>query len=571
MMLKPILQPRPVLNRLETLQSRYCSSLSLAKPKHQLVGVPIESTPRRVQRPRMDNVTSKSFEGLGLQPEIQLSVMNAGLVVPTPCQMQTIPLLMKGENLLVISQTGKGKTLAYLLPLVDKLLRTNTERVFPKPNRPRAVVVVPTRELVVQTMGVVRKMFSSSVSSIGLAPHMLSFVKEKRILSTIGADLIVTTPSRLELHMKQGPANGGLSLSAVESFVFDEADTLCDSVYESGVRSLISHLRSRGNACQFVIVGATRTAAVNAFVSSLPDLKLTPVVTEDAHKLVPHLEQVFIPVGRRKRTNCLMEVITADTAVSSVKTLVFTNSVKTCNFVSKFLRETGSVSATCLHGEMPPKVRSINYKKFSRADSGCDVLVCTNLASRGLDLDKVSHVIMYDFPHTLADYIHRAGRTGRAGRLGKVTALYTKKNVALARQIELASKQGKPIEYAKGNEEAKPPRSAVKLEKYKAALSQLKNAPKGSRTRRLGAVRASLGLPPNLAIGSPEKRAIAKEWKAERKKYKELDFLKKRKRIHKKAESVPELPNMTHAASETRTRSRIVRNSEHLELKTVSR
>ena len=204
---------------------------------------------------------------------------------------------------------------------------------------------------------------------------------------------------------------------------------------------------------------------------------------------------------------------------------------------------------------MAPKLRAANFKKFTDPNSACNVLVCTNLASRGVDLDNVTHVVMYDFPHTLADYIHRAGRTGRAGRLGNVTALYTKRNLVLARQIEQAAKLGKPIEYTKPKLEQSTRRS-VKLDKYRSALDELKRAPK----RNVRALKASLGLPPHLGIGSVEKRAVAKQWKGEKKKEKELDFLKKRKRVHKRMNKMPTLPNRAVEASETRTVSRIVRS-----------
>jgi len=496
---------------------------------------------------------AKAFSDFPLLPEVQVAISNSGILVPTSAQQFGIPRLLNNENLLLISQTGKGKTLAYLIPLIDKLIRTNQDKLYPQPQRPRAIIVVPTRELVVQTMGVIRKIFGSSVSSLGLAPHYLSFVKEHRIIQSVGADLIVTTPSRLELHLKRGPNNGGLCLSSVQSFVFDEADTLCDSVYEQGVREMIKKLQSRKKECQIVIVGATRTAAVNEFVNSIPGLSLAPVLTSDAHTVVKNLEQVFVPVRRRKRTNCLSEILENE---QIGKTLIFTNSVKTCNFVSKFLRESDTVSSTSVHGEMNPKLRAANFKKFADTDSGCNLMVCTNLLSRGIDLDNVTHVIMYDFPHTLADYLHRAGRTGRAGRLGKVTALYTKRNMALARQIEQAAKEGKPIEYVKGKASNVAPRKAVKLEKYKSALDQLKRAPK----RDLRRLRGSLGMPPHDGVGSVEIRAVAKQWRSEHRKNKELEFIKKRKRVLKKVDSMPELPNRTVEASETRSKSKIVRS-----------
>ena len=501
-----------------------------------------------------------SFSQFRLSPEIQLAVAHSGMLVPTSAQLYGIPKLMAGDNLLLISQTGKGKTLAYLLPLVDKLIRTNAERLYPQAQKPRAIVVVPTRELAVQTLEVVRKVFGSSITSLGLAPGLLSFVKEKRILSSTGADLLITTPSRLQLHMKNP---SGLKLSNVQSLVLDEADTLCDSVYEAEVRSLMKSLLSRPNSqCQFAIVGATKTAAVNAFISSIPGLNLSPVVTTDAHMTVPHLDQVFIPVGRRKRTSCLTEVL-AEQSTPNAKTLVFTNSVRTCNYVSKFLRENEVANATSFHGEIPHKIRAANYKKFADPNSGVNLLVCTNLASRGIDLDSVNHVVMYDFPHTLADYIHRAGRTARAGRLGRVTALFTKGNLPLARKIQEAAKLGKPIEYKQA---VAPARRAVQLDKYRAALDELKTKRRGKSVRGL---RAVMGLPPHLGLGSVEKRAVANEWKKDESAKKEIEFLRKRKRLGKN-QTLPRLPDRGVEASETRSASKLVRNGRTGDLQFVT-
>jgi hypothetical protein len=148
--------------------------------------------------------------------------------------------------------------------------------------------------------------------------------------------------------------------------------------------------------------------------------------------------------------------------------------------------------------------------------------------------------------------------------------LYTKRNLVLARQIEQAARLGKPIEYAKPKHESASPRRAVKLEKYRAALDDMKSAPRGAKTQRLRALRSSLGLPPNIRIGSPAKRLSAKAWKEDEKKREILDLLKKRKRVNKRVEKLPDLPNRVHAASETRTQSRVVKHRQSGDLQMVT-
>jgi len=482
------------------------------------------------------------FGQFALLPEVRQAIERFGIQVPTPAQHYAIPKLLTGENVLLISQTGRGKTLAYLIPIMNKLIESNTDKLYPIPNRPRAVIVVPTRELVAQALTVFRKAFGSTITSIGLAPGLLSYVKEKRILNTSGADVVITTPSRIHLHLKSTPTN----LSHCKFLVVDEADTLCDTVYEEQVATLMKSVIR--NKCQIAVVGATKTAAVTSFVSSIQGLNVVPTITEDAHTLVKDLEQTFVPVGRRKRTSCLTEILTG---TESRKTVIFTNSVRTCNFVSRFLYESSEMHATSFHGEIPPKIRAANYKKFLNPKSDTRIMVCTNLASRGIDLDTIEHVIMYDFPHTLADYIHRAGRTARAGRLGKVTALYTKRNLPLAEKIQNAIKLGKPIEYKQAVVSMTKNRRIIKLEKYKESLDRLKSHP-SKKNMSIRSIRSKMGLPPHIGIGSVERRAVAKEWRESESEKKQLAFLQKRKRLSKK-ESLPKLPDRGIESSETLT------------------
>lgn len=493
---------------------------------------------------------SRGFDQFDLHPRVFQSILLAGIHVPTACQVYGIPSLMSGENLLLISQTGKGKTLAYMIPIVNKLLTSDVDKRYPLQNKPRALILLPTRELVEQALMASRKIFGSCISTIGLAPGLLSFVKERRVLNSTGADIIFTTPSRIQLHLEKSP----LSLSCLEFLVVDEADTLCDSVYEQSVSSLIQHTRKHSVGHQIAIVGATKTAAVNAFVASM-SRKFSPVVTQDAHTLVPGLDQEFVTVGRRKRTSCLSEILGSEKMLPDSKILVFTNAVRTCNFVSRFLEESKieGIKAAGFHGQIPPRIRARNYKNFVSNDT--NVLVCTNLASRGIDLDNVTHVVMYDFPQTLADYIHRAGRTARAGRLGKVTALVTKRNLPLVQQIQQAVKFGKPIEHRKG---PPPSRKSVKVDRYKSVLEEFRRSVAGKKPvgMTIRGLRAKMGLSPHDGIGSLDKRKAAKEVKAAARAEKDLAFLKKRKRIGKKQSVMPQLPDRRVRGSETGSATR---------------
>ena len=438
-------------------------------------------------------LVKETFSKFNLLPSVESSISNFGILVPTSAQTLAIPRLLKGESLLLVSQTGKGKTLAYLIPVVDSLLRSDTEGIFPVAHKPRVLIVVPTRELAVQTLKVVRSVFGSLVSSAAFAPGCCSFVKEKRLLNS-GVDLIVTTPSRLELHINRG----GIAFTHMQTLVVDEADTLCDPIYEKQVAVIVDKLATK--KCQCIVVGATRTAAVNSFMQKhLPTVAVA--VTSDAHLLSASLVQEFISIGRRLRTSALTEILQNS---SSLKILIFVNSVRSCNFLVRFLAEHHLVEngATAIHGSMPYKIRRANYEKFTRGTAR--VLVCTNLASRGIDLGDVGHVIQYEFPDTLADYLHRAGRTARAGQTGKVTSLVTAKDSELMRQVQKSPQPATQKTHSKKN----------------SKWSPLVN----KSTHRLGMKLAT-------KLGSPASRAAAVvKGKAERALAKE-EILRKRRKI----------------------------------------
>ncbi len=363
--------------------------------------------------------------------------------MPTAAQRQAIPKLLSGENVFLVSQTGRGKTLAYLIPLVEKLVKSDEQNLFPQPNRPRGLIVVPSRELASQVTSVIRTMFGRSVTVLGLGNS--TCMKEKRILTDIGVDIVVGTASRIASLI----SHHRLSLKQCQMVVVDEADTLNEPEAAEQVKELILK-KINPLLCQVAIVGATRTAGCNEFLKSL-SLVVPAVVTADAHMTVPHVRQQFVSVGRRKRTSVLAEIVSEIHSPES-KIMVFVNSVRTCNFLSRFIRESPdafpiSISVSSLHGSLPPKIRKKNFKNFSSAN----LLVCTDLASRGLDI-PVDHVVMYDFPNTLAEYLHRAGRTARAGRQGSVTALITKKNLGIASQVKEAARAGVPITWRKQQE-----------------------------------------------------------------------------------------------------------------------
>lgn len=487
----------------------------------------------------------QSFRKFPLHRDVQLGLMKMGVSVPTRVQDLTMPMLMEGVSTFILAQTGTGKTLAYVLPLVHKLLSTNAEGFFPKSRKPRAIIVQPTRELALQTIKVVRNF---PVRSVVCAPSC-SFVKETQALFA-GVDVVVTTPFRLILHL--GKAD--MVLNEVRHVVFDEADTLCDTFYEKDTSKVLKGLEEDcPTKPQVIIVGATRTGAVSAFLRKhMNNTQVMPVVTTDAHVPPPHLEQVFVPTRGKRLLSVLWDVL-GEVPTVGKKTLIFTNRAPTCKAVHKSLLEHG-MNAVCLHGNVHPDKRKQAWDSFAGGGKA-DVMVCTNLASRGLDFSNVHHVVMYDFPLNMADYLHRVGRTARGGRAGRVTTITPRRYWPFVSKIQEATKQGKPIEVRNMSKKVK---KILAIENYQKVL-QSRDVKKSVKQK----LKQRLGLPPARNIGSKETKAAMKRLDRRMKAIKHVRYLWKRG-ILKRGHKIPQMPDKQVEASETQTVSTLVRARDGL-------
>mmetsp|Transcript_59901 Transcript_59901/g.194152 ORF Transcript_59901/g.194152 Transcript_59901/m.194152 type:complete len:583 (+) Transcript_59901:1616-3364(+) len=486
----------------------------------------------------------QSFHKFPFRREVQLGIMKIGVGVPTRVQDVTIPQILKGISVFMLAQTGTGKTLAYTLPIIHNLLDSNSEGFYPLGKMPRAIIIQPTRELADQTLKVLRNF---PIRSVVCAPGN-SFIKESQMLQA-GVDIVVGTPFRLILHL----GKEHMFLKHVRHIVLDEADTLCDQFYQQDVIKLLKGL---GEDCpvkpQIIVCGATRTGAVSAFLRQhLSDTAILPVATTDAHTTPAQVEQVFVPT-RGKRLQAVLWDVLAEVPVVGKKTLVFTNRVPSCKAVHKGMLEHG-VSAVALHGGLHPKKRKQVWKEF--VGTGADVMVCTNLASRGLDFNNVHHVIMYEFPLNMADYLHRVGRTARGGRAGRVTTITPRRYWPFVTKIQQACKEGRPIEV----------RHATKHAKKILALEQYQKVAQSGRVNKFTkrAIRKRLGLPPARNLGSKETKLAMKQLDRRVRAIKEMRFLQRRG-ILKKGHGIPTMPDKRVEATETQTVSTLVRARDGL-------
>lgn len=340
-------------------------------------------------------------------------------------------------DVLCTAQTGTGKTLAYLVPAVENLLRaeaaqTEEEREKVYYSRPQVLVLLPSRELALQVSSVAKKLshsakFSSSVVTSGERKSIQQKNTSRRL------DMIIGTPGRVAKCIK----NADFFVSRINTVIVDEADTLLDA--KMGFRKEIDEILApiqasaakRGQPLQMILVAATIKSPLDQVIKKrFGDLRM--VSDDQTHRTPSTIQEEFIRVTPENRHTVLREALRARRQ-KKMKTVVFCRNVASCRSTDHMLREHGFESS-CLHGEMPPAARHDSVGQFIEGDSS--ILVCTDLAARGLHFDDVNHVIMFDFPKSAVDYVHRAGRTGRAGQRGYVTSLVTRYDLTLARTLE---------------------------------------------------------------------------------------------------------------------------------------
>ncbi|CAE8675982.1 unnamed protein product, partial [Polarella glacialis] len=353
------------------------------------------------------------------------------------------------------------------------------------------------------------------------------FIKETQALHG-GVDIVVATPYRLMLHL--GKTN--MVLSQVRHLVLDEADTLCDTFYEEYSKKLLDGLQKDcAVKPQVVIVGATRTGAVTKFLrESMNDTPVLPIVTTDAHVTPGQLEQVFVPTKGKRLLSVLWEVL-GEVPTVGKKTLIFTNRLPTCKSVQKSLLEHG-VRSVGLYGGLHPQKRKQVWEQFTGNDA--DVMVCTNLASRGLDFSGIHHVVMYDFPLNMADYLHRVGRTARGGRAGRVTTITPRRYWPFVTKIQEASKAGRQIEV----------RDVSKNVKKILAIDNYQKVAQGRASKSVKQrLKKRLGLPPARNLGSKETKLAMKRLERKMAAIKKMRFLWRRG-VLQRGHGIPKMPDV---------------------------
>ncbi len=345
------------------------------------------------------------FSDLQLLPALQKALDEHNYQEPTPIQAQAIPTLLSGTDLLGIAQTGTGKTAAFSLPLLQNLMTSNQKR---RPGTPRALILVPTRELAVQV--------HQSLQSYGrhLPLRCTAIFGGVRMHSQTralqqGVDILVATPGRLSDHLRQQH----LTLAGVEILVLDEADRMLDMGFLPEIRNLVQQLPAER---QTMLFSATMPAPIAKLTT---DLLHNPTRVEVAPESTPvdRIDQRLYMVAKEQKRHLLHSLLT-ESAVT--RSLVFTRTKIGAQRLAQMLQKRG-ITADAIHGNRTQSARQKALKDFSRGR--LQVLVATDVASRGIDVDAVSHVFNYELPDEPESYVHRIGRTARGGAEGIAVSL----------------------------------------------------------------------------------------------------------------------------------------------------
>ena len=362
-----------------------------------------------------------SFDSLGLSAELLATVAREGYTEPTPVQSAAIPLILSGRDLLAAAPTGTGKTAAFVLPILENLRRHANSGYSPARHPVRVLILTPTRELAVQV--------AESVKTYGRGNALRSAVvyggtridPEIKLLWS-GVEILVATPGRLLDHIGQRSVN----LSQVEILVLDEADRMLDMGFIPDVRKIAGHLPGKR---QTLLFSATFSNEIRHLAGEfLTDPETVEVAARNT--LADNLCQVLYPVDPDLKTDLLIHLIQRD-AMDQV--LVFTRSKQGASRLASQLDRRG-VSATAIHGDrtQPERTRALAAFKGRFVK----VLVATDVASRGLDIDLLPYVVNFDLPGEAQDYVHRVGRTSRAGASGTAISLVSPDEVEELRAIQ---------------------------------------------------------------------------------------------------------------------------------------
>lgn len=364
--------------------------------------------------------TETTFASLNLAPEILRAVEDQGYTKPTPIQAQAIPLVLEGRDLMAGAQTGTGKTAAFTLPLLQKLLPHASTSASPARHPVRALILTPTRELAIQVEESV-KAYGKHVPLRSLVVFGGVDIKTQTPSLMRGVEILVATPGRLLDHIEQRT----VQLNQVQMLVLDEADRMLDMGFLPDLKRILNLLPKQRQSLMF---SATFSNDIKKLAE---DFLTSPTLVEVARSNAAsdNVTQKIYKVAQDEKHPVLAELLRQE----NVQTIVFTKTKLTASRLARMLQRDG-IAADAIHGDKSQQERIQALDAFKQGK--ITTLVATDVAARGLDIDQLPMVINYEIPHVPEDYVHRIGRTGRAGAKGIAISLVSPEEDKLLKEIE---------------------------------------------------------------------------------------------------------------------------------------
>ena len=374
-----------------------------------------------------------AFNELGLNARLIQNIAAKGYDTPSPIQAKAIPLVLSGRDLMAAAQTGTGKTAAFTLPALH-MLRGGPR---PGPKDVSCLILTPTRELAVQiadnirTYGAGIKLHSQMVcGGVNIRPQIRHLAR--------GTDILVATPGRLLDLLGQG----AVRLDHVKMWVLDEADRMLDMGFIPAMRRIHAELPKKRQTLMFSATFSREIEALaGEFLHQPQKIQVTP-----ANTTVSRIDQTVYPVDKARKTELLKHLVASE---RWGQVLVFSRTKYGADKISRNLSKAG-ISSDSIHGDKKQGARTRSLKQFK--DGRLQVLVATDIAARGIDIQQLPRVVNFDLPHVAEDYVHRIGRTGRAGEAGVALSLVSADEVSQLQKIEKLIKKSIPREEIEGFE-----------------------------------------------------------------------------------------------------------------------
>ncbi|XP_053672425.1 ATP-dependent RNA helicase vasa [Anopheles nili] len=352
-----------------------------------------------------------SFECAGLCEEVMTNVRKSKYCKATPIQRYAIPIILAGRDLMACAQTGSGKTAAFMLPMINNMLQQ--EDLDPRTRKPTVVIVAPTRELAIQIHDESRK-FAHGTKLKTCVAYGGTAVQHQLQMMRGGCHILVATPGRLQDFVDRQY----VTFENVKFVVLDEADRMLDMGFLPGIEKIMSHETMPGKESrQTLMFSATFPAEIQELAGNFLNNYIC-VFVGIVGGACADVEQVIHQVEKFKKRKKLEEILSQGSAKG---TLVFVETKRNADYLASLMSET-QFPTTSIHGDRLQREREMALDDFKHGRM--DVLIATSVAARGLDIKNVSHVVNYDLPKSIDDYVHRIGRTGRVGNKGRATSFF---------------------------------------------------------------------------------------------------------------------------------------------------